>query len=232
MRRVVLCCHGITGHKAEPPHLEDYRVFSEAGLTVIALDAPHHGDRKDAFQEEMRKVFDWRNQPEGSAHFWDAVERAAAEIPLLLDLLEVTEAGIYGFSMGGMIGYRALTLDKRLCAAVMLNTTPERWEGPSTPEFTRLETLSPAHFPDAFPPCALWAVGSGKDTAVDPEMARRFVERLRPLYAEFPERLAYYEYPHASHVPLGEERDDFRRRGAAWFHRFLNSTALSRSSDG
>lgn len=217
-RGVILFGHGLTGHKEE--HLADFEVWTNAGFEVWAMDAPHHGTRKDAHFDEMMRAFD--DSPEHAHLFWALVEDWISEIPFVLnEIPDQMPVGIAGFSMGGMLSFSALQRFKRLRAAVPVNASPSRWTKIETAETERLKSLAPVHFPDEFAPRALLAINSAFDETVRPEAARAFIEDLRPFYADEPDKLAYFEFERSPHWLRVEDWPTYRVLARDWFAKWL-----------
>ena len=218
-RGAVLWYHGLTGHKED--HRADFEVWTRAGLSVFAVDAPHHGNRKDAHFDQMMVSFR-DDSPEHAHLFWALVEEALDEIPVLLDAIGPdVPVGVAGFSMGGMITYSAMQRFKRLRAAAWVNSAPGRWTKLDTPEAARLKALAPVHFPEQFAPRALLAINSRLDEVIRPETARSFIEDLRPFYQDEPEKLAYFEFESSPHWLRDEDWISYRVLARDWFQKWL-----------
>ena len=218
-RGAILFYHGLTGHKEE--HRADFEVWNRAGFSVLSVDAPHHGSRKDAHFDEMMRCFD-PDSPEHAHLFWALVEEAVEEVPVLLDQISPNvPVGIAGFSMGGMISFSAMQRFKKIQAAVPVNASPSRWTKSDTPETLRLKSLAPVHFPEQFAPRALLAINSRLDEAVRPETARSFIEDLRPFYQHEPDKLAGFEFENSPHWLRDEDWIEYRTLARDWFLKWL-----------
>ena len=217
LRGTIICLHGVLSRK-ENLH-DDCTALAQAGFLVIAPDAPYHGDREDkgllhAVTEGWKGVvIPEYPRPGARIH-----EQAARELPGLVDVaLAQTPrgVGIWGYSMGGMMAFRAVTIDPRLKAAVCLNATP----------VLKDTSLNPAEFPQRFAPCALMIVNARLDEGIAPDPAREFAQTLKPFYHNMPERLEYVEYEHSGHYLRPEDWADFRQRAAQWFGKHLSNAA-------
>ncbi len=218
-RGAILFYHGLTGHKEE--HRADFEVWNRVGFSVWSVDAPHHGNRKDAHFDAMMRAFD-ENSPEHAHLFWSLVEEALDEIPALLDQIGPdVPVGVAGFSMGGMISFSALQRFKRIQAAVPVNSSPSRWTKIETAQTQRVKSLAPLHFPGEFAPRALLAINSRLDEVVRPETARSFIEDLRPFYKDEPDKLAYFEFDQSPHWLRDEDWSEYRILARDWFGKWL-----------
>ncbi len=139
----VLLCHGGSGHKRSARHIRMGRwLASTAGLSVVAIDGPYHGDRipspanPAAYQQlvvdegvqsvMVRMTKDWL----------ETVNELAAQ-----DLLDDTNVSVFGMSMGTRFGLPvAAALRARLRCAVSgkfgVRQTGEIHPGLCSPELT------------------------------------------------------------------------------------------------
>lgn len=213
---VVLVYHGLGASKEVQRKELDW--LAGAGFLGIAVDAVGHGERRwPDFEERMRA--------DSANAFLEMVRRTVDEIPALVDHLSErfgpSAFGITGISMGGFITYAAPLVEPRLRAAVSILGSPDWNVGPGTSPSPALLEQSPHRFPERYPPLALLALNAGRDVNVPAQHARSFVQRLQPLYAGSPERLAYHEYPDAEHFMPEAEWNDLWGRTVDWFRRFL-----------
>lgn len=211
-RGAVLFYHGLTAQKES--NLNEYRVLTDAGFLVVALDNAGHGARR---LPDFAARFHPAN-PDAGVEFLTLVRDTALETPKVVDaLLEQGLAredrlGIAGWSMGGFVTYRALLEEKRFRAAVTIVGSP-RWLLP-LPD-------SPHLHPEAFYPVALLSQVAAHDAVVPPAGARQFHEALAPYYAEQPERLEFVEYPNTAHHPSAAVAAEIQARTVAWFETYL-----------
>ncbi len=120
-RGTVLLFHGGSGHKRSERHLRMGRSLATAGLAVIALDGPYHGDRVPAplpprvyqqlIVDEGIEAFTGRM----TADWLDAVSALARE-----GLADAARVSVFGLSMGARFGLpAAAALGPRLRCAVL-----------------------------------------------------------------------------------------------------------------
>lgn len=211
-RGTILFYHGLTAQKES--NLNEYRVLTDAGFLVVALDNAGHGARR---LSDFAARFHPTN-PNSGTEFLNLVKETALETPKVVDALlerglaREDRLGVAGWSMGGYITYRALLAEKRFKAAVTIVGSPE-W---------RLPWLESPHLhPEAFYPTALLSQVGERDDVVPPKGARRFYETLKPYYADRPERLEFVEYPNMGHHPDAAAAAEIQRRTVAWFETYL-----------
>lgn len=216
-RGTVLVYHGLQASK--DAHRKECQALADAGLLAVAIDAVGHGERRfPNFDSQMRS-----NQ--FFHHMLDMVCRSASELPAIVDALEALlgaragKFGITGISMGGYIAYAAPAHEPRLQAVVPVLGSPD-WRIGAWPDDPLLPR-SPNLAPQQFPPRALLALNAGRDRNVSPLASRRFVEELRPLYRDTPDRLDYREYPESEHMMREEDWNDLWSRVVKWMERFL-----------
>jgi dienelactone hydrolase len=213
-RGVVLFFHGLNGSKEV--HEREVRLFAEHGLFAVSVDAVGHGERR---YPDFSERFDATN-PRVEEEFLGVVQATASEVPALLDALVAQHGaspmrlGIGGASLGGYITYLALTLERRLRAAVPFIATPE-WNHPLV--------ASPHQHLDRFFPVALFSQTAGQDEIVRSSDTWRFHERLAPFYARAPERLRYREFPESAHMMRHQDWEEATQDAAEWLVRFLGA---------
>lgn len=105
---VVLLLHGLTSSK--DTILKAYGVeLVSKGFAVVALDAPHHGERK---KEDDNQI--------DPTNFGDAIYRGCKEYRRVLDWLETRKdvdmkhVGLLGYSMGAIMGAILGGVDERI----------------------------------------------------------------------------------------------------------------------
>ena len=216
-RGTVLVYHGLAANKEV--QRKECQALCEAGLLAVAVDAVGHGERRYPNFEAQVSSHQFFH------HMLDMVDRSASELPAIIDALEAllgTRAGrfgIAGISMGGYIAYAAASREPRLQALVPVLGSPDWRLGAwaDDPLLPKSPHLAPQHFA----PRALLALNAGRDRNVPPTASRRFVEELRPLYLETPDRLDYREYPESEHMMREGDWNDLWARVVKWMVRFL-----------
>jgi len=205
----VLWFHGFTAGKAT--HRPELERLAQAGFLAVGIDAAGHGERRLPDFAERFAGTDKENEQE----FFSLVAQTADEVPEILDLLcrdglaDETRIGAAGVSMGGMITYGAVTLDRRIRAAVALLGTPD-WPHPASPYLRA----------DRFYPTALLSITAGRDETVSPDSARAFHSFLEERYRQDPERLRYVELEGSLHMMTLADWDRSIRESIDWITHF------------
>lgn len=214
---LVIVLHGLGSRKEKMlPALYE---FAQTGCRAVALDARMHGERPDAQAREARLEADYLGTTS------EMIEGTARDVSRLLDHFGAARAAVHGISLGGYITFAALIVEPRLYAASVAMGSPD-WIGqtrrfglePGHPAYDRAARLNPLDLlPQTLPPRPLLMLHGTADEVVVPDGVIALEQRLRPLYAAHPERLALELYPGLGHT----YNDDMLRRSAAWMQRFL-----------
>lgn len=211
-RPAVVVLHGLRG-SAELQRKELVSLAA-AGITAVALDAPHHGLRRDGWLEAL----DAADPDEGHARFLRLLLDAVPEVSRVIDHL-VDEGhgpiGVLGISMGAYTALAVARADSRVAATVSILGSPD-WKparSRETDEVRRLMGLAPVHTPDELTRAPLLFLNAGKDTSVPPDAARRFASTHTQRGVE------YVEYPNSEHLMHAEDWDDLWRRAVAFLGR-------------
>jgi dienelactone hydrolase len=127
---LVLGAHGGSQHKRAPRPVEHAARCVAAGMAVVTLDAPAHGERPRSTEDE-RIVAEIRSRVMAGQDVGELVAEynatlARQAVPewrsVLDDLLELpelgTEVGFWGMSMGSAIGIGLVAAEPRVRAAV------------------------------------------------------------------------------------------------------------------
>lgn len=191
--------------------------FARAGFQAVAIDGAGHGERDGAEERETRLQADFFG---ASAAM---IEGTARDVSRVLDALGAERAGIHGISLGGYTVFAALLTEPRLLAASVAIGSPD-WAGPlrayglgpGNPLYDRAAATSPLSLLPFLPPRPLLMQHGALDETVPVEGVIALEERLRPVYAQTPERLHLELYPSLGHVYL----DDMERRAVEWMTRF------------
>jgi dienelactone hydrolase len=120
-RATALLFHGGSGHKRSDRHLRMGRRLASAGLAVIAIDGPYHGDRvpapmaPPAYQQLIADEGIEAVTARMTGDWLDAVSALAA-----LGLADPAHISVFGMSMGARFGLpTAAALGPRLQCAVL-----------------------------------------------------------------------------------------------------------------
>lgn len=210
-RGTILLFHGFTADKTV--HQREAESLARAGFLAISLDCVGHGERR-------WPDFDRRFSagPAGmETMFQEIVVGTAREVPAVVGELRRRgwadrRLGIFGCSMGGFVAYRSVLELSGIRAITPLCASPE---------LRMLRGESPHRHPERFYPVAVLSQNPVDDEVVNPARARRFADRLRPFYAERPERIAHHELTDTGHFLEPEAWEVAWRRILAWFERFV-----------
>lgn len=178
-------------------------ILSAAGITVVLVDAPHHGARHSQLVATMPNALEMP----GYATVLRLVQDARDEVPRLVDHLlgEGHRAvAVAGVSFGGFIALAAATVEPRLAAIASVLGTPD-WtprSGVVPDELTSVVAESPlAHYAE-FAPRPLLLLNGALDENVPPHGARALAAKLRPIYeARRAGPLVHHEYARTTHFP-------------------------------
>jgi pimeloyl-ACP methyl ester carboxylesterase len=127
-RATVLLLHGGSGHKRSERHLQMGRWFALAGLAVIAIDGPYHGDRvptpmaPSAYQRLIADEAIESVTARMTADWLEAVSALAG-----LGLADDAHVSVFGMSMGTRFGLpAAAALGPRLASSSYSTRWPPR----------------------------------------------------------------------------------------------------------
>lgn len=203
-RGTVLFFHGL--HEKKERYHDVMRALAGRGFLAVGVDAIAHGERRARdFEQQV-------------AHGFPVIvrwaEETARETPAILAGLEqrlgaLGPLGICGVSFGGYIAYMLGTREPRVAAVTAILGSPELPVGDS-----------PHRRPHDFAPRPLLAINCEYDQSVPPEPARRFVQALRPRYADAG-AVEYVEYPKWGHLLSEQHFADTWARTLVFFERWL-----------
>jgi dienelactone hydrolase len=223
----VLLFHGLRSSMGSLAR--EAEMLSRAGLTVVLVDAPHHGARHSQVLATMPNALEMP----GYATVLELVREARDEAPLLVDhlLREGHRAvAVGGVSFGAFIALAAATIEPRLAAIVSVLGTPD-WtprDGVVPDELIDVVAESPLARYATFTPRPLLLLNGALDDNVRPTGARALAAKLRPLYdASGAGPLVHHEYP-CTHFPSEDVWHDMWSRAA----RFLVEGIAGRGKVG
>lgn len=185
--------------------------LADAGVTVILVDAPHHGGRHSAVVGTMPDALSLA----GHHVLLRLLREARDEVPMLVDWalgLGHRKVAIGGVSFGAFIALAAATVEPRLAAIVSILGTPD-WtprDGDVPAELEAAIAESP-HRHSFLPPRPLLLLNGGADDNVRPGPARALAARLVPTHAAAGIPLVHREYPDVTHWPSSDVWDDMWR---------------------
>lgn len=196
----VLLYHGLRSSMGSV--VREAAILAEAGLTVVLVDAPHHGARRSRVVDEMPNALEMP----GFATVLRVVREARDEVPALVDHLLAEghpRVAVAGVSFGGFIALAAATVEPRLAAIASVLGTPD-WtprSGAVPPELAEVVRESPLERPETFALRPLSMLNGALDENVPPGGARALAEKLRPIYATGGGPLVQHAYAGTTHFP-------------------------------
>jgi alpha-beta hydrolase superfamily lysophospholipase len=211
-RPAVVVLHGLRG-SAEAQRKELVSL-AQAGITAVALDAPHHGQRRDGWLEAL----DAEGGTRGHARFLRLIIEAVPEVSRVIDHL-VTEGhgpiAVLGISMGAYTALAVARAEPRVAATVSILGTPD-WKparSRETDEVRELMRQAPVHAPQELTRAPLLFLNAGKDTSVPPHAAREFASKHAARGVE------YVEYPDSDHLMRPEDWAELWQRALDFLRR-------------
>jgi hypothetical protein len=215
----VIVLHGLgASSEVQRPELN---ALAHSGLTAVAIDAPHHGARRDWLLDEIdRSSMPWLHE-----HLLRLILESAPDVSRVIDHL-IYEGhgpiGLAGISLGAYTALTVATWDPRVRATVSILGSPD-WtprDGNITDELRELMRHAPVHRPWELARHPLMLVNGGRDGMVPAHWAREFAQRVHEL-PHWPGRhVEYIEYPESDHMMRGEDWEDLwkRARGFLRWH--------------
>jgi len=234
---VVVFLHGLGRDKEElADRLPD---LAAAGLLVVAVDAFLHGERREP------SVFPAHTDELGASQaIWvhqTCISHTARDVSRIIDHLsdlpqaDPSRVAVAGMSMGACTALVVAARDRRVAAAVSLcGATDGWWDVTKTPpgpeQDARREGYSPRlrqlvdsvdsmQHMAGMPPKAVLLLSAGRDRYIDARSVEAYARRLKALYADDAEKVAFFLEPDAGH----EVTDLMWQRTTAWFARHLQT---------
>lgn len=225
--------HGRTASKEMDPGR--YMRWLRAGIAVVAVDLPGHGERGAPEMQESRATL-------------EVMEKALGEIDPIIasldgSLFDKSRLGIGGMSLGGMITLRALCEPRPIPFKAAAVEATCGWltgmyfpaeHGLSVPPWPidhprpRAESLDPAMHLSGFTPLPLLALHSETDAMVPWEVQRLFLEKLRDHYKAMgadPSLIEVKTWPKTGapreHIGFGIFSNDAKNNQTEFFARTL-----------
>lgn len=200
----VILLHGLFSHAdGMRGELES---LARWGMSGVAVDAPHHGARRDGWLDGMPSLgaTDYHTR---LLHF---VREAVPEVSRVID--HVTHEGhgpigLVGVSFGAYTALAVAAEDSRVQATVSLLGSPD-WtprDGHVTDELRELMRNAPVHRPWDCARHPLLLLNAGKDHLVPAHHARDFARRIWEQLPGLGSHVGHYEYPESDHYMRGED---------------------------
>ena len=219
-RGAVLVLHGL-GASAQEQRPELVSIAG-AGLAAVALDAPHHGSRRDGWLDQMAAA----RPPESHIMLLRLIREALPEVRRAIDHLSAEghgPVGIVGISMGAYIALAAATEDDRIRATVSILGSPD-WSprtGPIPTEMRALMAYAPVERPADLARHPLLLCNAGRDEHVPARFARDFSRRVAASYPALGPQVHYVEYAESGHFMRPEDWQDVWARTLAFLRAHL-----------
>ncbi|HEY0867223.1 MAG TPA: alpha/beta fold hydrolase [Fimbriimonas sp.] len=209
-RPYVIVQHGYTGSlDTEIPY---GRRFAELGYTALVTEADLHGQRAS---DEGRARF----ESDFPRTMGAVVEASIRSIKGLMDEIGVEEAGYFGISMGGFIGFRLASEDPRVKVLCPLISHPVSYWADRTGDPERIRAMDPSLHPERLAHCAVLIQNGLADEVVPIDEARKLFQKLSLLLP--PDRCRMIEYPGVGHeVPEAMVESSLR-----WMQKHLPTKA-------
>ncbi|MBF0543032.1 MAG: alpha/beta fold hydrolase [Candidatus Riflebacteria bacterium] len=208
IRRLVVVFHGLGGSKEIQK--KELEFLANAGFTAVAIDAPHHGERRSSFLDEI----DLEKNPECRHQlFIRLVSQASEEIPHLITYFRnegFDRIAVAGISLGAYTAFGSVLYQPYPDALIPLLGSPD-W-GISN---------SPHKHLDRFSRIPIMAVVAGKDTVVLPGPCRGLFSAMFENGMFDLNQVKLLEYPYSEHFMRGEDWDDAWRQIIAFLKQFL-----------
>lgn len=213
----MLWIHGRSVHKELDPGR--YLRLLRAGIASVAVDLPGHGERREAWAEDLANTLRMLAQMVGEI---DSIVDAACAT----EGLDLERFGIGGMSAGGMATLARLCRPHRFaCAAVECTTGSWRWQtnivrgDPGT-----LASLNPVGNLDGWRPIPLLVLHNRLDGWVPLEGQEEFLAALRKRYDDA-SRITVHVYDETGapyeHAGFGRMGADAKDRFTAFVARCL-----------
>lgn len=213
----IIWMHGRTANKEIDPGR--FLRLARAGIGVVALDLPGHGERAEAHLTEPQATL-------------EVVERMANEIDAVVDAavregpFDRAALAIGGFSAGGMAALVRLCRPHHFRAAILEATTGD-WRFQhhrAMHDPQRVAALNPIEHLEAWAPIPLLILHAELDAWVSVEGQRTFVRAL--VARGIPQELIeFHAFPQtgapAEHIGFGRYASQAKDLGAAFLERQL-----------
>ncbi len=194
----VLLLHGLTSDKETMATFFGAPLLKK-GFAYLALDAPHHGARKVAGENQ--------GDPK---NFSEAVKLGCRDYRLGLDWLlqrkdvNARHVGLLGYSMGSMMGSILTAVDARIAAAALCvggdPVLPNAELVPAQLRVALLYTVSPSLYIGHISPRPIYMLNGKQDMTMPESASKRLYEA-----AKEPKKIEWFEAGHILPPPAGEK---------------------------
>ncbi len=191
--KAIICLHGFGGSKDAVLPFKDSLGFPDT--IMVFPDAWGHGERAERDPLELVR--------ENPVNFARMVKETGDDVRDIVSYLltekGVEKIGVIGFSMGGMIVFRAIAVEKRLSVAVAAGAGSVLEVFRKSPEIRKIfgigcvdvlendrvvREADVVFFAEKCPPTPLLLIGGRKDIIVPPESVFKAYEALEKAYKE------------------------------------------------
>ncbi|MBS4536144.1 alpha/beta fold hydrolase [Clostridium sp. D2Q-14] len=202
----VIYYHGWGSNKDNQVFLA--KTIAKEGYRVILPDAPKHGERGkldfdkfDTMKNNFLKIV------------IEAVEESKDLICDIISKLNIDseKIAIMGHSMGGFISSGVFAMNKNIKCLINLNGSAaweysaKLFEGyykklfATEDEIDNIKKLDPVRHKEGLYPRPILLVHGNKDSQVPIDIQKYFMNEIKPVYKDKPERLHMIEYPELNH---------------------------------
>lgn len=206
-RPAVILLHGL-GASAEVQRKE-LHALANHGLAAVGVDAPHHGQRRDAGLDALMAM----GPPDFHLRMLHLIREAAPEVSRVVDHLLAEGHGpiaLAGISLGAYTALTATAADPRIRATVSILGSPD-WtprDGWITDEIRDLMRFAPVHQPEACARGPLLLFNASRDVNVPPHHSRNFARRVHERFPGLGAHVGYFEYPDSDHFMRPQDWED------------------------
>jgi hypothetical protein len=196
---VVFVLHGL--NVCKETQIPDIESLANKGFHTIAIDAPHHGERKDGFLEYMQDSSP-RKRHQLLLYL---IQQQVLELDAIVKFYQQKlqkKVAVIGISMGGFVAFGCLRNPNKPDFISPFLASPN-WRDPqknNQDSFSILEKSGPADFPDEALPTPLLIVNASLDTTVPAKESQIFYKNLQPTYLKNSNKIEYFEYPESEHM--------------------------------
>lgn len=212
---LVILSHGFGGNKETLiPYLED---LASRGYIAVGIDNRLHGERVG---ESFQSVF-YDEDSLNCYRLFNAIKETAEDIRLIIDhftlenRVDIKRIAMLGISMGGFTTYRAVSIDKRIKAAVTFISSPVWGDVPGGAKiderdevkkaFAELsELFAPASTPDNFYPTALLMQAGAIDDHFSLDKLKIAYSIIKQRYKSNPDLIKLKIYDAVGHTVTPE----------------------------